>query len=98
MRSPQTYTIDNTTIVRGAEGYYTTEVYTDGTQKWYSIRTYLGRTKREVLDSLIQLNDWNYRAWHGEMYTILSLAEEFATFKMPTIRLKNKKEVRDNNQ
>lgn len=87
-------TIDGQPIFRGehnnVRGYYTFEHYKGMGDSWYTCPIFLGRTKIEVRDALSSYLNWNYRAWHGEMATILSLAEEFATLKMPTIRLKNK--------
>ena len=68
-------TIDNVTIYKDENGYFTFEHYVTA-DNWYSLKQYLGKNHEEVQQTLADLNDWNYRAWHGEMKDILLFQQQ----------------------
>ena len=75
--------IDGTVIFKGKDGYFLFEHY-QTENGYYSIRVRLGKTAKEVEESLRENRDWCYRAWHGEMQDILKAMEEVR--KLPNIR------------
>lgn len=75
--------IDSVMIYADNNGYFIKERYL-GCAEWYSLKTYLGKTAKEVEQSLSDNCDWNYRAWHGEMDAILKAQK--AVRNLPNIR------------
>lgn len=75
--------IDGDTIYADKNGYFLFEHLKSG-KGYHSIPVRLGKTAKEVEESLKDYNDWYYRAWHGEMYNILTAQEEVR--KLPDIQ------------
>ena len=75
--------IDGAVIFADKYGYFLFEHYPSG-NGWYSLPVRLGKTAKEVEESLTSDRDWCYRAWHGEMSAILKACEEVQ--KLPDIQ------------
>ena len=75
--------IDGAVIFADKDGYFLFEHYPSG-NGWYSLPVRLGKTAKEVEESFTDDRDWCYRAWHGEMRTILKAQEEVR--KLPDIQ------------
>lgn len=76
--------IDGSVIFTDKDGYFLWEHYPVADGSCYAIPVRLGKTAKEVEQALANDHDWNYRAWHGEMDTILKAQEEVR--KLPDIR------------
>ena len=75
--------LDGAVIFADKYGYFLFEHYPSG-NGWYSLPVRLGKTAKEVEESLTSDRDWCYRAWHGEMQAILNACEEVQ--KLPDIQ------------
>lgn len=76
--------VDGSVIFADKDGYFLWENYPIEDGSYYAIPVRLGKTAKEVEEALANNYDWNYRAWHGEMYTLLKAQEEVR--KLPDIR------------
>lgn len=76
--------VDGNVIFADKVGYFLWEHYPIEDGSYYTIPVRLGKTAKEVETALANSCDWNYRAWHGEMYTLLKAQEEVR--KLPDIR------------
>ncbi len=76
--------IDGETIYADKNGYFLFEHLKSAGKCYHSIPVRLGKTAKEVVESLYEYNDWYYRAWHGEMSYLLKAQEEVR--KLPDIQ------------
>lgn len=73
--------LDGEVIFADEDGYFLFEHYHGIDGSYWSIPVRLGKTAKEVEEALGGINNWNYRAWHGEMDTILKVTEECRKLK-----------------
>lgn len=76
--------IDGRKIFADKNGYFIWEHFPISGGAYYAIPTRLGKTAKEVEESLTDLFDWNYRSWHGEMSTLSEAVEKVK--KLPDIQ------------
>ena len=67
--------IDGCVIFKDKDGYFLFEHY-NGNNGYYAVEVRLGKTLKEVERAIHDMNDWNYRAWHGEFDYILQEKEK----------------------
>lgn len=79
--------IDGVTIFENDKEYFIWEHYPNMYGGYTAIPVPLGKTAKEVEQTLKDINDWNYRAWHGEMDAILKAQEQVR--KLPEIKQEN---------
>lgn len=72
--------VDCTRIFEDENGFYIVEHYRYGDDA-RTVETSLGKTEKELESALIDVLDWNYRAWHGEMRRILQAVEDVRKIK-----------------
>ena len=72
--------VDRTRIFEDEDGFYIVEHYGYGDDV-RTVETSLGKTEKELESALIDVLDWNYRAWHGEMRRILQAVEDVGKIK-----------------
>ena len=72
--------VDCTKIFEDEDGFYIIEHYGYG-DNVRTVETSLGKTEKELESALIDVLDWNYRAWHGEMRRILQAVEDVRKIK-----------------
>lgn len=71
--------IDGAAIFADKDGYFLHVA----NSPYHVVRTRLGKTAKEVETAIANDRNWCYRAWHGEMDTILKAQEEVR--KLPDI-------------
>ena len=72
--------VDCTKIFEDEDGFYIVEHYGCGDDA-RAVETSLGKTEKELESALVDVLDWNYRAWHGEMRRILQAVEDVRKIK-----------------
>lgn len=73
--------IDGEEIYKDKDGFFLIGHYPSTNGSYYAIPVRLGKTAQEVETALANYSDWNYRAWHGEMNTILEAQEKVRKLK-----------------
>ena len=70
--------IDGIMIYKDKKGYFIFEHYPTF-NKYYALKQYLGKTRKEVEQTLADALDWHYRYWHGEGEKIMEFQKELST-------------------
>jgi hypothetical protein len=75
---------DGQTIFADKDGYFIFEHYPSVDGSYYALPFRLGKTAKEVEQTLTDMNDWNYRYWHGESEELNKASEVIKA--LPTIQ------------